>query len=100
MEYTIIMYYTLIQVYSLVESIAFEISPSRANLPTSHFFFIADPNLRKVMHEGCIYALTIGACARVMYAWSEAEALANVTRTSVFNEIHTMLTLKMPYEQH
>ena len=45
--------------------------------------------------------LTIGACARVRYssrAWSEAEALANIARTSVFNEIHAMVTLKMPYE--
>ena len=56
------------------------------------------------MHEGCIYGmyvLTIGACARVRYSsrtWSEAEELANITRTSVFIEIHAMLTLKMPYE--
>ena len=48
----------------------------------------------------CMF-LTISACARVRYSsrvWSEAEALANIARTSVFNEIHTMLTLKMPYE--
>ena len=44
-----------------------------------------------------MYVLTIGACASSR-AWSEVGALANVTRTSVFNEIHTMLTLKIPYE--
>ena len=51
-----------------------------------------------VMHKGCIYgmyALTIGACARSNPPWSEAEALANVTRITVFNEIDTMLALKM-----
>ena len=54
------------------------------------------------MHEGCIYSmydLTIGACARVKYSnptWSEAEALANIARTSVFNEVYTMLALNMP----
>ena len=41
--------------------------------------------------------LTIAACVRVGYnshVWSEAEAPENVARTSVFNEIHTMVTLK------
>ena len=48
----------------------------------------------------CMF-LIIGACMRVRYSscvWSEAEVLANVAKSSIFNEIHTMLTLKMPYE--
>ena len=59
----------------------------------------------RVMHEGCIYGIiymlfTIGTCMRVRYSspssreLSEAETLANVARTNVFNEIHIVLTLK------
>ena len=50
----------------------------------------------RAVHIQCMF-LTIAACVRVGYnshVWSEAEAPENVARTSVFNEIHTMVTLK------